>query len=347
MDDRLPLVVVTGFLGSGKTTLIRRFIETPDGSDSGLMVNEFGEAGVDHRLLVHASEAVELIDGGCLCCARRADVAKAMHELVRMAKSGGGFRRAILETSGLADPAPVIATLARDPWLKAHVRLASVVAVVDAVAGLKNLELRPEARRQVAIADTVVLTKGDMRAAEPTVRLVAAVRAISPDARILDAQDESFRLPDVLAGAESLHAPPSPFLADAPEHDAEVASFTLPIAGTLDWPAFTLWLSALLHAHGDRILRVKGLLRTTSSDRPLAIHGVQHVMHPPTHVSERDAGPSFLVFIARGIRKAEIENSLARALERCRPFAADAAAPGEWTPAARQDAEPMAALRLG
>ncbi|MFG1238307.1 GTP-binding protein [Xanthobacter autotrophicus DSM 597] len=321
MDERLPLIVVTGFLGSGKTTLIRRFIETPEGGDSGLMVNEFGEAGVDHRLLVHASEAVELIDGGCLCCARRSDVAKAMHDLVRMAKNssraGGGLRRAILETSGLADPAPVIATLARDPWLKAHVRLASVVAVVDAVAGLRNLENRPEARRQVAIADTVVITKGDMRAAEPTARLAAAVRAISPDARILDIQDETFRLGDVLAGRESLHAPPSPFLADAPEHDSEVSSFTLLIEGALDWPAFTLWLSALLHAHGDRILRVKGLLRTTSSDRPLAIHGVQHVMHPPTHLGADDGGPSFLVFIARGIRKAEIERSLARALDLC------------------------------
>lgn len=132
----------------------------------------------------------------------------------------------------------------------------------------------------------------------------------------------------MLAGRDSLHAPPSPFLADAPEHDSEVSSFTLPLEGALDWPAFTLWLSALLHAHGDRILRVKGLLRTTSSDRPLAIHGVQHVMHPPTHLPERDAGPSFLVFIARGIRKAEIELSLARLLERCAPFAAREARTG-------------------
>jgi G3E family GTPase len=314
MDERLPLIVVTGFLGSGKTTLIRRFVETPEGADSGIVVNEFGEAGVDHRLLVHASEAVELIDGGCLCCARRADVAKALHDLVRMAKTKGGFSRAILETSGLADPAPVIATLARDPWLKAHVRLASVVAVVDAVAGIGNLERRPEARRQVAIADTVVLTKGDLRAAQPRAALEAAIRAVSPDARILDSQDENFRPRDVLGGTESFAAPPSPFLADVPEHEADVASFTLPLDGRVDWPAFTVWLSALLHAHGDRILRVKGLLRTTSSDQPLAIHGVQHVMHPPTHLSGAEAGPSFLVFIASGIRKAEIERSLGRAL---------------------------------
>ncbi|MEP9350068.1 GTP-binding protein [Xanthobacter sp. KR7-225] len=313
MDERLPLIVVTGFLGSGKTTLIRRFVETPEGADSGLVVNEFGEAGVDHRLLVHAREAVELIDGGCLCCARRADVAKALHELVRLAKTKGGLRRAILETSGLADPAPVIATLARDPWLKAHVRLASVVAVVDAVAGVRNLERRAEARRQVAIADTVLLTKGDLRAAEPRAALEAALRDITPDARILDTQNEDFRARDVLGGAESFAAPPSPFLAEAPAHAADVAAFTVPMEGRVDWPAFTLWLSALLHAHGDRILRVKGLLRTTSSDQPLAIHGVQHVMHPPTHISGGDGGPSFLVFIAAGIRKPDIERSLARA----------------------------------
>lgn len=316
MDERLPLIVVTGFLGSGKTTLIRRFVETAEGADSGLMVNEFGEAGVDHRLLVHASERVELVDGGCLCCTRRADIAKAMHDLIRMAKVGGGFRRAILETSGLADPAPVIATLARDPWLKAHVRLASVVAVVDAVAGPQNLAERPEARRQVAIADTVVLTKGDMRAAVPRAELEAAIRAVSPGARILDAQDDTFRAHTVLGGAETFAAPPSPFLADAPEHDAAVASFTVPLEGKVDWPAFTVWLSALLHAHGDRILRVKGLLHTTSSDRPLAIHGVQHVMHPPTHIAEDGAGSSFLVFIASGIRKGEIERSLSTALHR-------------------------------
>lgn len=312
MDERLPLTIVTGFLGSGKTTLIRRFIETADGADTGIVVNEFGEAGVDHRLLVHASEAVELVDGGCLCCARRSDVAKALHDLVRMAKSEGRFRRAILETSGLADPAPVVATLARDPWLKAHVRLASVVAVVDAVAGPRNLASRPEARRQVAIADTVVITKGDLRAAAPAADIAAAIRAISPDARILNAQDEDFRPRSVLAGADALAAAPSPFLSEPAEHDASVASFAIPLERTVDWPAFTLWLSALLHAHGDRILRVKGLLRTTSSDNPLAIHGVQHVMHPPTHIAERDPGPSFLVFITSGITRPQIERSLGR-----------------------------------
>lgn len=316
MDDRLPLTLVTGFLGSGKTTLIRRFVETGRGRDTGIVVNEFGEAGVDHRLFVHAAERVELMDGGCLCCTRRTDISKAIHDLVRMARTGAGFSRAILETSGLADPAPVIATLARDPWLKAHVRLASVVAVVDAVAGRANLANRSEARRQAALADTVVVTKTDMRKGASLEEIARAVADISPDAQILDAQGEDFSLFDVLGGQDQLAAAPSPFLAEGSAHEGETASFILPVEGALDWPAFTLWLSALLHAHGDRILRVKGLLHTTSSAQALAIHGVQHVMHAPTHVPADQAGAPFLVFITRGIGRAEIERSLARACPR-------------------------------
>jgi G3E family GTPase len=316
MDDRLALTLVTGFLGSGKTTLIRRYIETDAGSETGIIVNEFGETGVDHSLFVHAAEQVELVEGGCLCCARRSDVSEAMYRLVQLSRSGQKFRRAILETSGLADPAPIIATLSRDPWLRSNVRLASVVVVIDAVSGISNLNRHAESRRQISAADTVVVTKTDMRSALPLDDIIANVRAISPDSRILDANEAGFDLHDILngAGLPTLRYPSTPM--EGEFHSQDVGSFTLKIKERIDWPAFTIWLSSLLHAHGDRILRVKGLLRTSSSTTPVAIHGVQHVMHPPTHLTaEQNLDESFLVFITRGLDRQVISTSLSRMLD--------------------------------
>lgn len=318
MDERLALTLVTGFLGSGKTTLIRRFVETDAGADTGIIVNEFGEVGVDHSLFVHAVEQVELIEGGCLCCARRGDIAEAMYRLVQMSRSGEAFRRAILETSGLADPAPIVATLDRDPWLRAHVRLSSIVTVVDAVSVLTTLETQVEAVRQVSLADTVVVAKSDMRDAADFPKIANALLSIAPDLRILDAQAPDFDLVEVLGGAgrRELHALNDQPASETVLHSSGVSSFTIPVETSIDWPAFTVWLSALLHAHGDRILRVKGLLNTSSSEAPLAIHGVQHVMHPPTHLPpDQHARESFLVFITRGVSRDDIARSLKRFLQ--------------------------------
>lgn len=340
MEDRLSLTLVTGFLGSGKTTLIRRFVEMEAGAETGIIVNEFGEAGVDHSLFVHAAEQIELVDGGCLCCARRADVAQAMYRLVQAARGGQRFRRAILETSGLADPAPIIATLASDPWLRSNVRLASVVAVVDALAGLSNLKIQSEARRQVSIADTVVVTKRDMRDARSFGEIAAAIRGLSPDALVFDAQDPGFDADAVLGGRRSPDMPARPRFqaAEAISHNAELTSFTLEMSERVDWPAFTLWLSALLHAHGDRILRVKGLLNTSSAQTRLAIHGVQHVMHPPTHLpKDLDDERSFLVFITRGVEQGAVEDSLRRMLEWGRQFRSSPT-DGASAPAVRREA---------
>ncbi|MGY3617271.1 CobW family GTP-binding protein [Bradyrhizobium sp. USDA 10063] len=320
MPDRLPLFIVTGFLGSGKTTLVQRFLREPEGQGTGVVVNEFGEAGLDHRLMVHAAENVELIGNGCMCCARRADVGRALYDLVRMSRQDGQtrFTRAIIETSGLADPSPIVGTIARDPWLRQHVELVSVIAVVDAVAGLRNLQDFDEARRQVAIADALVITKTDLRAAHDARDITAAATAIAPDLVLHDAQDPDFslaRLFDRTAGGIASRAK-TPFAAsEVPQHDQNVGSFTLALPERIDWPAFTLWLSALLHRHGDRILRVKGLVRTSARANPVVIHGVQHSMHPPVHLTGEDAGqPSFLVFITRGLTREPIAQSLTRFL---------------------------------
>lgn len=322
MSDRLPLFVVTGFLGSGKTTLVQRFLRGPGGQGTGVVVNEFGETGLDHQLMVHAAENVELIGDGCMCCARRADVGRALYDLVRLSREAGQtrFARAIIETSGLADPAPIVGTIARDPWLRQHVELVSVIAVIDAVAGLRNLKDFEEARRQVAISDALVVTKTDLRASVDPHDIVRAARRIAPDLVAHDAQDPDFslvKLFDKVDGAAVTQRRGGLFAAtEAGEHDVAVGSFTLSLPDQIDWPAFTLWLSALLHRHGDRILRVKGLIRTSAGANPVVIHGVQHSMHPPVHLVGPDDGQkSFLVFITRELDRRRIEDSLTRFLK--------------------------------
>ncbi len=320
MTERIPLFVVTGFLGSGKTTLVQRFLREPAGQGTGVVVNEYGEAGLDHRLMVHAAENVELIGNGCMCCARRADVGRALYDLVRLSRDAGQprFARAIIETSGLADPSPIIGTIARDPWLRQHVELISVIAVVDAVAGLRNLDDFEEARRQIAISDAVVVTKTDMRSAGDAADIVTRARRIAPDLVPYLAQDPDFSLAGLFDKTRKIASPGGHggfSAADVNAHDAAVGSFTLALPERIDWPAFTLWLSALLHRHGERILRVKGLVRTSAGANPLVIHGVQHSMHPPVHlVGEDDGRPSFLVFITRSLERAQIEQSLLRFL---------------------------------
>ena len=176
--------------------------------------------------------------------------------------------RAIIETSGLADPAPIVGTIARDPWLRQHVELVSVIAVIDAVAGLRNLGDFEEARRQVAISDALVVTKTDLRAAVEPHEIVRAARRIAPDLQAHDAQDPDFslvKLFDKVDGQVMTRQGNGMFAAtEVPEHDVAVGSFTLSLPERIDWPAFTLWLSALLHRHGDRILRVKGLIRSSA-----------------------------------------------------------------------------------
>ena len=316
MLERMPLLVVTGFLGSGKTTLVRRFLNGRNAAGTGVIVNEFGETGLDHKLFVHAADQVELIGSGCLCCARRSDVSRALHDLVGQSRrEGSNLARAVIETSGLADPSPIIATLSNDPWLRAHVELIGVVAVVDAAVGLRNLETYDEARRQVAIADTVVITKGDLRGAAAFAEIARAVRAIAPDAAVLDAQDADFTPAALMAARTREYSAGirSSFMANAVAHRETVGSFVLAFPARVDWPAMTVWLSALLHAHGTRILRVKGMVRTSAGQDVLVIHGVQHTMHPPSHLRlpDSDDGPSFLVFITNGMGKAQVERSLA------------------------------------
>lgn len=314
MSERLPLFVVTGFLGSGKTTLLQRLLREGGSEQTGIVVNEYGEVGLDHTLLVHSEEQIELVDGGCICCARRSDIGRSIHDLVVKSRKSGArnLDRLVIETSGLADPAPIVAFVGKDPWMRANVALAGVICVLDSLNAAETVASHAQARRQIAIADTVLVTKRDMRFAAGMDDLMTMVREIAPDCELLDTQDPDFDLDAIFQRDTRMVRSRPQMLADDPNHLESWRSFVLHLDQALDWPAFTLWLSAVLHAHGDKILRVKGIVRTTTSKDALVIHGVQHVMHPPRHMPLVGATetPSYLVFITQGISKEAIQASI-------------------------------------
>jgi G3E family GTPase len=331
MTEPIPLTILTGFLGSGKTTLLKRFLDRRQGK-VGIVVNEYGEVGLDQAFFVHATEHIELLASGCMCCARRGDIAKSLHDLIQRARRDGSppIDEAVIETSGLADPAPIIATILQDPWLRNNVSLRGIVVVVDAVNGVDNLAHHVEAVRQLAIADTIVISKSDLRSAMDHGEIDRALRVHAPDATILDAQDPDFDVVAVINGSarRAISIPAAPAAHDGSSASGAgghaTRSFVLQLDRSVDWPVFTIWLSALLHRHGDRILRVKGTVTVRSTGKPLIIHGVQHVMYPPVHLDMRDHsdGPNELVFITMNIGRKEIEESLHRYLD-----AADKLAP--------------------
>jgi G3E family GTPase len=318
-DHRLPLTIVTGFLGSGKTTLIRHLLGHPRAANAALIVNEFGEVGIDHHLFRKTEERITLLRDGCACCARRDDLVVALKELLRRVDAGEQppLERIILETTGLADPAPILHTLVADPVLSRRYRVERTIAALDAVAGATNLDRYGEAARQVAAADVVVLTKGDLVSVDALRTLADRVAALNPAATILTA-DRGRVAADILFDDEIAPVVPrdtsGACSAAAPTLHAEpggVTSLTMTFDEPLDWRMLGLWLTMLLHRHGERILRVKGLL-DTGEEGPLLLEGVQHVVHAPRHLAAwPDADRrTRLVFILREIDPARVRESL-------------------------------------
>ena len=304
-DGKLPVALVTGFLGSGKTTLISSLLRHPAMGETAVIVNEIGEIGIDHHLLRRVDERTVLLKNGCLCCTLRGDLADELRDLLgkRERAEIPAFRRVVVETTGLADPGPVAYTLLSEPVVKHHYRLECVVTTVDAQHGCS----RPESVKQAAAADTLVVTKADVAAAAP---LVALLARLNPTARILEASFGDVE-PDLLF-AQVPAVRELPVLADQGGHDhGEVRAVSIVLDEQLDWTAFGIWLTMLLQARGSEILRVKGLLDVGAAG-PLLLNGVQHVVHPPVHL---DAWPdddrrSRLVFIGLGLERDELERSL-------------------------------------
>jgi G3E family GTPase len=308
---RLPVTVVTGFLGSGKTTLIRALLDKPDGAGTAVVVNEYGEIGIDHALLRSSSDVTVLLGNGCLCCNVRTDLQQTLRELFADRARGAvpSFERVLIETSGLADPGPVLQTFATDRGLAREFHLQALICVVDAVTGMANLEEMPEARRQAALADRVVVSKSDLAEPGAAERLVAQIAALNPAPVGIARNGEiepAFLLDEALAARDS-------FELGGGGHSHGLTSFSLVFDEPLSWPAFEQAMAVLAALRGSDLLRVKGLVAVAECRGPVVVHFVQHLAHPPIELEDwpDEDRRSRLVFITRGLARAAVEQLFA------------------------------------
>jgi len=333
-DTLIPVNLITGFLGSGKTTLLQRLLRSPQLANTAVLVNEFGEVGLDHLLLETVDAETVLLQSGCVCCTIRGDLADAIRALYSKRERGlvPPFDRLAIETTGLADPAPIVATLTADPVLRHHFRLGSITTTVDAVNGALHLAANPESIKQVAVADRLVVTKTDLADASAARELEAELARLNPTAPILDAVADLLAPDDLMTSdvydpaqkpsevahwlrQEAAHhaAYPARHGHDPQRHGQDIHAFCLTFEQPLDWTGFGIWLTMLLHAHGTNVLRVKGILNVLDVATPVVIHGVQHIVHPPSHLARwpDDDRRSRIVFIVRGLDRSLMERSLA------------------------------------
>ena len=310
----IPLHVVTGFLGSGKTTLINRLMRARELADALVVVNEWGEVGLDHLLFEAVKGDVILLSSGCLCCSLRGDLVDCLGDVLARRDSGAlaRFSRIVLETSGLSDPAPILHALIADPLLARRTSLAGVTTLVDAVNGEGTLTTHGEARRQVALADRIALTKSDLveapDRAQRLARLRAAIADINPFAPILDAAAGEFDL-DVFLG-EPLDFSPRAKSARGGAHADSIRAYAFSGAALLGAPALARFLDALRAMLGPRLLRVKGLAALAEHpDEPLVIQGAQHVFHAPHRLPAWPGGEreTRVVVIVDGVERAAID----------------------------------------
>ncbi|MGE0850988.1 MAG: GTP-binding protein [Hyphomicrobiaceae bacterium] len=327
----IPVAVLTGFLGSGKTTLLARLLRHPDFARTAVIINEFGEVGLDHDLIETSEESFVTLQTGCLCCTIRGDLARTLADILRRRDRGEvtAFERIVIETSGLADPAPILHALMSDAALAERLALSHVVATVDAVNGLATLGRQPESVKQVAVADRLILTKTDLLEGSAD-ELLARLSALNPVARVEQASFGAVDPGQLFTAGPGVAGAKATDIADwlgpdnhahhghaAGGHDAQITCFAILREEPIRAITLTLLLEALADHCGADLLRLKGIVNVAESpERPAVIHGVQHVFHPPAWLERwpsRDRR-SRLVFISRGIRQAWVE-ALLTALE--------------------------------
>jgi G3E family GTPase len=331
LAGKLPVTLVTGFLGSGKTTLIAKLVRHPAMSRAAVVINEVGEIGIDHDIVAMSSENIALLANGCICCSVRTDLQETLRDLFARRRVGelADFERVIIETTGLADPAPVVQTLANDTLVAAHFRLDGLVTLVDAVNGATQLANHAEPAKQIALADRVFLTKSDLASADQVDALQAAIREINPGARMstvlhgeVDPRElMNLGLASAKAGPETLRFLGEPLqgegsggearLARRPQlHDAAIRTLSLRFDDPFTWGSLSAALELLATLRGPDLLRVKGIVNVDG--RPVVVQGVQHIFHPPVTLDRwpsADRGTR-LVFITRNIEADTIRGLL-------------------------------------
>jgi G3E family GTPase len=342
-DRRIPVTLLTGFLGAGKTTLLNHLLRDPQMAGAAVLINEFGEVGIDHHLVEKVDDTLMILDSGCICCSVQGDLVKALRNLAQRAsrREIGPLTRVLIETTGLADPVPVIDTLTQERFVAARYRCDGVVAVVAATHAAAQIERHREALRQVAVADRILITKCDLAEAAARAALERRLDALNPGAPRIVVRDgrvepallfgagiysAAGKLPDVAAwlGAERARAGPAPAWRGrgkgaghagghgAARHDDEVGSFVIEFDAPVPWFGFAVALGRILQKCGDRILRVKGLMNVAGDPLPRVIQCVQEVAYPPLSLARWPAGGAFddrhgrLVFIARALEREEV-----------------------------------------
>jgi G3E family GTPase len=303
---RIPVTVVTGFLGAGKTTLVKPFLRLPEGRNTAVVVNEFGATGIDDALLRSSADETVLLGNGCLCCNVRSDLQLALRRLVSDRERGDipHFARVVIETSGLADPGPILRTFATDRALGEEFHVEAVLAVVDAVTGTRSLDDFAEARAQVILADRIVLSKIDLADAASVERLRERLRTHNPRAEIAAARNGIL---DPRHLTEAAQAADRQFLAQAAHSDG-IASFVLNEVKPLVFDTFSRFMETLIALRGADLLRVKGLLNIEGCHGPVVVQFVQHLAHPPTELAAwpDEDRRSRVVFITRGLNEAAV-----------------------------------------
>lgn len=357
---RTPVSLLTGFLGSGKTTLLNAWLRDPALSDAAVIVNEFGEVGIDHTLIASSNDNTIELSTGCLCCTVRGDLVETLRDLHQRRRAGEvrDFSRVLIETTGLADPVPVIQALITFPVARVF-RLGRVITAVDAVNGLPTLDAHDEAVRQVLVADELVITKTDLSEAR-TDMLADRLRRLNPGAALTRSSADAMPAAALLegvdvydpathpalvqewlrverydgAGADPAHAGhehvrpvPASGPHDPNRHSADIGSFSLRFDEPLHWEHVSAWLDALVLAHGEQLLRVKGILQISGRPRPIVLQAVQRLFHPPVELPQWPDGPrdSQMVFITRGLTR-EFVVEVLRTLQERVPAAASLAA---------------------